>query len=97
LSQLKVDGGAVRNNFLMQFQSDILNVDVLRPKVVDTTAKGAAFLAGLATGFWRDKSDLTNAFSLDRKFAATMEPVKANGLYAGWARALQRSRDWEQH
>jgi glycerol kinase len=97
LTQLKVDGGAVRNNFLMQFQSDILGVDVLRPKVVDTTAKGAAFLAGLATGFWRDKNDLVNAFSLDRKFTTFMEQEKADGLYSGWARALQRSRDWEQH
>lgn len=97
LAQLKVDGGAVRNNFLMQFQSDILGVEVLRPKVVDTTAKGAAFLAGLATGFWKDKSDLKNAFTLDRAFTPAMESDCADQLYAGWARALQRSRDWEQH
>jgi glycerol kinase len=97
LSDLKVDGGAVSNNFVMQFQADLLGVPVMRPKVVDTTARGAAFLAGLATGFWADKADLANAFILDRKFTPAMERAEADKRYAGWGRAVQRSRDWEQH
>jgi glycerol kinase len=97
LNDLKVDGGAVRNDFVMQFQADLLGVQVLRPKVVDTTAKGAAFLAGLATGFWRDKKDLSNAFSLDRKFTPAMDAGRSANLYAGWGRAVGRARDWEQH
>jgi glycerol kinase len=97
LSDLNVDGGAVSNNFVMQFQADLLGVPVLRPKVIDTTARGAAFLAGLATGFWSDKADLTSAFALDRKFAPAMDRPQADKVYAGWRRAVQRSRDWEQH
>ena len=97
LADLKVDGGAVSNNFVMQFQADLLGVPVLRPKVVDTTARGAAFLAGLATGFWADKAALANAFTLDRRFTPAMERARADLLYAGWSRAVQRSRDWEQH
>jgi glycerol kinase len=97
LADLKVDGGAVSNNFVMQFQADILGVPVMRPTVVDTTARGAAFLAGLATGFWADKTELANAFTLDRKFTPTMERSRADKLYAGWSRAVQHSRDWEQH
>lgn len=97
LADLKVDGGAVRNNFVMQFQADLLGVQVLRPQVVDTTAKGAAFLAGLATGFWSDQADLAHAFALDRVFDPAMERAQADRLYAGWGRAVQRARDWEQH
>jgi glycerol kinase len=97
LSQLKVDGGAVRNDFVMQFQADLLGVDVLRPKIVDTTAKGAAFLAGLAVGFWSGKAELADAFSLDRKFTPAMERPRAKALYEGWGRAVARSRDWELH
>jgi glycerol kinase len=97
LADLKVDGGAVSNNFVMQFQADLLGVPVMRPKVVDTTARGAAFLAGLATGFWADQAALANAFTLDRQFTPTMARAHADKLYAGWSRAVQRSRDWEQH
>lgn len=97
LSELKVDGGAVLNNFLMQFQADLVGADVLRPQVVDTTAKGAAYLAGLATGFWPDKQALAGAFTLDRRFTPAMGREQADRLYAGWTRAVQRARDWEQH
>lgn len=97
LTELKVDGGAVLNNFLMQFQADLIGAEVRRPTVVDTTAKGAACLAGLATGFWKDKKDCAGTFTLDRRFAPAMEREQADRLYAGWTRAVQRARDWEQH
>lgn len=94
---LKVDGGAAMNNFVLQFQSDILGVPVLRPKVVDTTARGAAFLAGLAVGFWKDKADLKNAFALDREFRPTITREAAEHLCRGWTKAVDRSRDWAEH
>ncbi len=85
------------NNFVLQFQADQLGVRVLRPTVVDTTARGAAFLAGLAVGFWKDKADLKNAFTLDREFLPSRDRAAADRLYAGWSRALERSRDWAEH
>jgi glycerol kinase len=94
---LKVDGGACRNNFLMQFQADILGVDVMRPKVVDTTARGAAFLAGLATGFWRDQQELLDTFELDRTFSPVIAPEERQKLYKGWKKAVERVRAWEDH
>ncbi len=94
-SALKVDGGACRNNFLMQFQADLLGVEVMRPKVVDTTARGAAFLAGLATGFWRDKQELLDTFELDKQFSPTLEKDARDKLYQGWKKAVDRVRDWE--
>ena len=97
ITELKVDGGAAMNNFVLQFQSDQLGVRVLRPTVVDTTARGAAFLAGLAVGFWKDKADLKNAFTLDREFLPSQDRAAADRLYAGWSRALERSRDWAEH
>ncbi|MFB2551918.1 glycerol kinase GlpK [Ensifer soli] len=97
LTELKVDGGAAMNNFVLQFQSNLLGVPVLRPKVIDTTARGAAFLAGLAVGFWKDKADLRNAFALDREYHASIERGEADRLYRGWSRAVERSRDWADH
>jgi glycerol kinase len=97
LQELKVDGGASANNFVLQFQADLLGVDVLRPKIIDTTARGAAFLAGLAVGFWKDRRDLATNFELDRHFTPTMERVQANTLYSGWSRALGRAQNWELH
>ena len=73
LSALKVDGGASANNFLMQFQSDILNTEVRRPRCVETTAMGAAYLAGLAVGYWKDKNDVINNWNIDRKFHPEMK------------------------
>ena len=68
--EIKVDGGAVGNDFLMQFQSDVLQVPVLRPQVTESAARGAAFLAGLATGFWKDRQDLVDSWELDRRIRA---------------------------
>jgi glycerol kinase len=96
-TELKVDGGASRNDFVMQFQADMLGVPVLRPTVVDTTARGAAFLAGLATGFWKDRKEIANVFTLDRSFTPQMPTDTSGRLYAGWRRAVDRSRDWAEH
>ncbi len=96
-NELKVDGGAARNNFLMQFQSDLLGVPVLRPKIVETTARGAAFLAGLATGFWKDQAELVDTFELDRRFEPEIDQDQRDKLYAGWKKAVGRVRDWEEH
>ena len=96
-TELKVDGGACKNNFLMQFQADLLGVPVLRPKIVETTARGAAFLAGLATGFWRDQDELVDTFELDRRFEPTIDQAQRDELYAGWQKAVERTMDWEKH
>ncbi|MCM3118082.1 glycerol kinase GlpK [Neobacillus sp. MER 74] len=94
--ELKVDGGVCNNNFVMQFQSDLLGVPVIRPKIVESTARGAAFLAGLATGFWKSQSDLVDTFELDRKYEPTFDESKRNQLYAGWQRAVERAKAWEE-
>jgi len=96
ISEIKVDGGACKNNFIMQFQSDLLRIPVLRPKVVETTARGAAFLAGLSTGFWKDTNELLDTFELDRKFSPQMEAQQADTYYSGWKRAVERSLGWEK-
>ena len=97
LTELKVDGGAVVNNDLMQFQADILGVPVERPQVAETTALGAAYLAGLAVGFWKDTTDVTNNWALDRRFEPNMDEAKREKLFKGWKKAVQRSLDWEEH
>jgi len=86
--QLQVDGGACKNNFMLQFQSDILDIPVLRPQVVETTARGAAFLAGLAVGFWKDKEELLHSFKLDRRFEPAITEEKRAELYQGWKAAV---------
>jgi glycerol kinase len=96
LKQLKVDGGAVANNFMMQFQSDILGVPVARPKVIETTALGAACLAGLGVGFWNGQDELACTWQRDREFTPKMCHGEREKLYAGWKRAVERSRNWEQ-
>lgn len=96
LQALKVDGGAVRNNFLMQFQSDILGVQVDRPEVIETTALGAAYLAGLAVGFWSNKEEIANRWKVDTEFAPAMEDEYKEKLYAGWKKAVSRSLKWEE-
>lgn len=95
--ELKVDGGASNNDFLMQFQADILGVPVLRPRIVETTARGSAFLAGLATGFWKSQTELENAFELNRQFEPTSTPERRDELYRGWQKAVEKARDWEEH
>jgi len=96
LSELKVDGGATANNFLMQFQSDILGVDVARPVVAETTALGAAYLAGLAVKFWDSKEQIAKNWAVDETFKNEIPEVKRTELYGGWQRAVERSRSWEQ-
>lgn len=89
LKTLRVDGGAVRNDFLMQFQSDLLNVPVERPLINETTALGAAYLAGLAVGFWKDCSEIAAHWQLDRPFEPVMEQAEREDLYKGWQKAVQ--------
>lgn len=96
LQDLRVDGGAVANNFLMQFQSDILGVPVHRPEIIETTALGAAYLAGLAVGFWSDKEEITKRWSVDRVFETEMEDEEREKLYKGWKKAVERSHKWEE-
>ena len=96
LKTLKVDGGASANNLLMQFQADVLGTRVVRPIVQETTALGAAYLAGLAVGFWKDLSDVTRNWALDREFQPAMERARAEKLYAGWQEAVRRTLDWEK-
>lgn len=93
---LRVDGGAVVNNLLMQFQADILGVPVQRPKVAETTALGAAYLAGLAVGFWSSTQELAEHWAIDRTFEPQMDQAQREELHANWKRAVQRSLGWEQ-
>lgn len=96
LKSLRVDGGAVANNLLMQFQADILGTRVDRPEIVETTALGVAYLAGLAVGFWTSKEELASRWSLDRRFEPEMEEEKRAKLYKGWLKAVERSKDWAE-
>ncbi len=89
LKELRVDGGAVANDFLMQFQSDILNVPVLRPTIQETTALGAAYLAGLAVGFWKDKNEIAAQWAIDKQFEPKMDKSLRETLYAGWKNAVE--------
>jgi glycerol kinase len=94
LAALKVDGGACANNFLMQFQSDILGVEVHRPEVIETTALGAAYLAGLAVGYWADKEEVAKNWAVSRKFMPAMNEEKREELLEGWHEAVKRSLGW---
>ncbi|KGI86050.1 glycerol kinase [Exiguobacterium mexicanum] len=89
LKTLRVDGGAVNNNFLMQFQADILNVPVERPEVSETTALGAAYLAGLAVGFWKDQAEIKQQWKLDHQFEPKMDEAHRENLYKGWQHAVE--------
>ena len=95
LKALKVDGGAVANDFLMQFQSDILGVPVKRPAITETTAMGAAFLAGLAVGFWKDKEEIAAMLKVSCTYTPAMTDVVRNEKYRGWKKAVARSQVWE--
>ncbi len=97
LKELRVDGGASANNLLMQFQADLLQVPVVRPKVTETTALGAAYLAGLAVGFWKDRNEIAVQWSVDKTFEPQRPAEEMATLRAGWNKALDRSRDWEAH
>ena len=95
LAALKVDGGAVKNNFLMQFQSDILGVPVDRPVVQETTALGAAFLSGLAVGYWKSTDEVTNNWKLDNRFEPKLSETTRNGLYKGWQTAVKATQGYK--
>lgn len=94
LKSLKVDGGASANNFLMQFQSDILNCKVQRPECIETTALGAAYLAGLQTGFWKDKEEIKTNWNMSKEFAPAMEEARREELLKGWKKAVRCSLLW---
>lgn len=94
LKALKVDGGACANNFLMQFQSDILGAKVDRPEVIETTALGAAYLAGLAVGYWKDQEDISTNWALSKSFTPKMESSKREFLLKGWHKAIKCTREW---
>jgi glycerol kinase len=96
LAELRVDGGMVSNDFLMQFQADILGVPVLRPDVAETTALGAAYLAGLAVGYWKDTQEIAQNWALNRRFSPSMDESTRSRLYRGWQRAVKRVLAWEE-
>ena len=96
LDTLRVDGGAVVNDFLMQFQADILGAPVQRPAVTETTALGAAYLAGLATGFWSSQDEIARQWRLERSFEPAMSADQREALYNGWKRAVERARQWAE-
>jgi len=96
LKELRVDGGACANNLLMQFQANLLGVPVVRPKVSETTALGAAYLAGLAVGYWKDQSEIAAQWRMNRQFQPAMNPATRKKLFAGWTKALARARRWEE-
>jgi glycerol kinase len=94
LSELKVDGGAAMNASLLQFQADLLAVPVRRPVVAETTALGAAYLAGLAVGYWSSPEEVTKNWALGREFVPSMDADLRESLYGGWKRAVTRSLNW---
>lgn len=94
LVELKVDGGAVANDLLLQIQADLLGVPVRRPRILETTALGAAALAGLAVGYWTDQQELARRWSLDRQFDPQWPPDRRDRHFADWRRAVQRSLGW---
>ena len=97
LSSLKADGGASRDAFLLQFQADMLDRPVLRPVIRETTALGAAYLAGLAVGVWRDTDEIRALWQRDAAFSPAMDARRRDTLLAGWHKAVGRSRDWAEH
>ncbi len=96
LKELKADGGASVSDVLMQFQSDLLGCDVLRPKIRESTAMGAVYLAGLAAGIWEDTNDIKQAWELDREFKPSMVQEKRERLYSGWKKAVERAKGWAE-
>jgi glycerol kinase len=94
LTELRVDGGAAANDLLLQIQADILGRDVVRPSCLETTALGAAYLAGLAVGFWKDTDDVTRNWAEEARFSPVMPAEQRDEMYAGWQRAVERAKDW---
>jgi glycerol kinase len=96
MTSLRVDGGAVKNNFLCQLQSDIIQTDIARPEVDETTALGSAYAAGLAVGYWDSVDELRSNWQIDREFEPEMESAQADKMYGRWDDAIERSLDWAQ-
>ena len=94
LTDLKVDGGASANDFLMQFQSDITGIDIIRPRTLETTALGAACLAGLAVGIWKDEAELRSSWAVEKTFSPQISAEKRERMTAGFDRAVERSNGW---
>jgi glycerol kinase len=94
LSELRVDGGASRNDLLMQMQADVIGVPVVRPAVTETTALGAAYLAGLAVGLWRNESEISSLWRAERRFEPQLDAPGREALHAIWSRAVTRARGW---
>ena len=94
LKSLKVDGGMVRNELLMQFQTDILDIPVIRPTIIETTVLGAAYAAGLAVGFWKEEKELKANWSKDKQWKAKMKEEDRDKLYKGWKKAVERTFGW---
>jgi glycerol kinase len=94
INELRVDGGATVNNQLMQFQSDVLNAKVVRPKVTETTALGAAYLAGLATGYWSGITEISSQWQTDKVFEPAMAESEVSDLVSGWHRAVRAAKVW---
>jgi glycerol kinase len=94
IPELRVDGGMVGNELLMQFQSDILDIPVVRPKITETTALGAAYAAGLAVGYWRNREDLVSNWAVDKRWKPQMPQPRRSALYGSWQKAVARSLDW---
>jgi glycerol kinase len=92
--ELRVDGGAVANNLLCQFQADILGVPVIRPTIIEMTALGAAYLAGLGSGLWSSTDDISGQWGVDRRFEPVMSAERRDALYQGWLAAVELSRGW---
>ena len=95
IKELRVDGGATANNLLMQFQSDLLNTQVIRPTVVETTALGAAYLAGLAVGYWSGTEEIQQQWQIETTFSPVMPEAKRTELANGWKRAIKTTVSWE--
>ena len=96
LNDLKVDGGASANDFLMQFQSNLLNASVIRPQCIETTALGVAYLAGLAVGYWKDKDEIRKNWKIDRRFHSEIDADKRAKLIKGWKRAVKCAIYWAE-
>ena len=94
VTELRVDGGAAANNLLMQFQADLLGVPVVRPRQLESTAQGAAYLAGLAAGYWQDEAEIKSLWKVERVFEPSMEAARRAQFLAGWKKALGRAKDW---
>ena len=96
LKELRVDGGACANNLLMQFQADLLGVPVVRPRVSETTALGAGYLAGLAVGYWKDQEEIGKQWQSDRRFLPSTTPASRKQFLKAWSKALERATQWAE-